>query len=55
MVFHGDGEKEGGKNTARAGTSYIIYTDSGHMMLAGAAVLEIIGFFMINRIVAIKV
>jgi hypothetical protein len=33
MVFHGDGDKEGGKNTTRAGTSYIIYTDSGHMMV----------------------
>jgi hypothetical protein len=33
MVFHGFGTTEGGKNTARAGTAYIIYTESGHMMV----------------------
>ncbi|MCC7418220.1 MAG: lipocalin-like domain-containing protein [Acidobacteria bacterium] len=33
MVFHGNGTTPGGRNTARAGTSYIIYTDSGHMMV----------------------
>jgi hypothetical protein len=34
MTFHGDPDgKEGGKVTTQAGTSYIIYTDSGHMMV----------------------
>ena len=33
MVHHGFQEKEGGKNEARKGTSYIIYTTSGHMMV----------------------
>ena len=34
MTFHGDpAGKEGGKVTTQAGTSYIIYTDSGHMMV----------------------
>lgn len=32
-VFHGFEDKPGGKDTHRAGTSYIIYTDSGHMMV----------------------
>jgi hypothetical protein len=32
-VFHGYQDKPGGKNTTRAGTSYIIYTESGHMMV----------------------
>jgi hypothetical protein len=33
MVFHGQGDKEGGKNETQKGTSYIIYTDTGHMMV----------------------
>ena len=33
QVFHGYQDKPGGKNTTQAGTSYIIYTDSGHMMV----------------------
>jgi hypothetical protein len=34
MVYHGDpAGKEGGRVTTQAGTSYIIYTDSGHMMV----------------------
>jgi hypothetical protein len=33
MVHHGFQDKEGGKNEARKGTSYIIYTSSGHMMV----------------------
>src|SRR6185436_1668642 len=33
MVFHGFQDKEGGKDTHQAGTSYIIYTPSGHMMV----------------------
>jgi hypothetical protein len=32
-VFHGYQDKPGGKNTNRTGTSYIIYTESGHMMV----------------------
>ena len=33
MVFHGYMDKEGGKNETQKGTSYIIYTTSGHMMV----------------------
>jgi hypothetical protein len=34
MVFHGDPDgKEGGRVTTQTGTSYIIYTDTGHMMV----------------------
>ena len=33
MVFHGYMDKEGGKNETQKDTSYIIYTDSGHMMV----------------------
>ncbi|MCC7418475.1 MAG: lipocalin-like domain-containing protein [Acidobacteria bacterium] len=34
MVFHGDPSgKAGGRVTTQAGTSYIIYTDTGHMMV----------------------
>jgi hypothetical protein len=33
MVFHGYQDKEGGRNTTQAGTSYIIYTPTGHMMV----------------------
>ena len=33
MVFHGFQDKEGGRNTTQAETSYIIYTESGHMMV----------------------
>jgi hypothetical protein len=33
IVWHGFEDKEGGRNEARKGTSYIIYTDSGHMMV----------------------
>jgi hypothetical protein len=33
MVFHGFQDKEGGRDTHQAGTSYIIYTPSGHMMV----------------------
>lgn len=32
-VFHGFQDKPGGKDTKWAGTSYIIYTESGHMMV----------------------
>ena len=32
QTFHGLGQQEGGKDESQAGTSYIIYTDSGHMM-----------------------
>ena len=33
MVFHGVDGKEGAKNETQKGTSYIIYTDTGHMMV----------------------
>jgi hypothetical protein len=32
-IFHGFQDKPGGKNMKQAGTSYIIYTESGHMMV----------------------
>jgi hypothetical protein len=32
-IFHGYQDKPGGKNTSHAGTSYIVYTESGHMMV----------------------
>ncbi len=47
-----------GKATAPDDPSFIeplLYTDMGHMLLAGALFLQIMGFFLIMRIVNIKV